>query len=248
MSVQEADRQAAEMQRRMQMANSAMPAGPPMPQRQRAPYAGPTLATMQPIPRPTPPQVPPVARLTGPNPKIVKDPADRYRGLGEKQSGSPLPTGDELGGVRQALTLVLFILLACSVFVIPREYRFFWLVIFGLSVVMMLGMKLYADLFEASADEQKDEDERKKLHTFAGVVLYGEYIFFAVVMAAILVVMAWKLYGQFNSRSNLLSNTEPATEVERVQMEALLQDPLRARADMLKSAAVKKKKRLPEFL
>lgn len=243
MNPEQRDRSAAMYDQRMRMTNGAVPMAPPMGPR-RHPNGGPSPG-IQPVPRPSPPKVAPVARLTGPNPKIPSrmDPANRYHNLPggeqEKMQGSS-GSNDDLGGVRQALSLVLIILLASSVFVMPREYRFFWLTIFGLAIIMCIGMRLYSDLFEASKNPDETEEKRQNMKTLAGVVIYGEFILYAFVMAAILIVLAWKLYGQVNRRSNLLSNTEPETAMQQEKMEQTLQRPMQRR--------MKEKKRRPKFI
>lgn len=217
------DRNAAMMARQGRMTNGQVPMGAPAPPRLR-PNGGPAPG-IQPIPRPTPPRVPPVGRLSGPNPKIPNnmDPANTYKNnTKEHNTGSPVSTGDEFSAVRNLMTLVLFIILASSVFVIPQKFRFFWLILVGLSVLMMIGFRVYSDMYEASKDEDKTEDERSKLSNFAGALLTAEFILFSVVMASILLVLAWKVYGQVTKRSNLLSNTEPNTDGETKQMEKTL--------------------------
>lgn len=249
MNPEQRDRSAALYSQQMQQTNGSIPMGPPMPRRQR-PNGGP-VPGIQPVVRPTPPKVPPIARLTGPNPKIPKrmDPTNRYHNLpggeisNEKMTGSLSKEESELGPVKQSLALVLLILVASSVFVIPREYRFFWMVIFGLSVVMCLGTRLYVDLYESSLTKADDDNEKDRLKTMAGVVLYAEYILFSFVMGAILLVLAWKLYGQLNSRSNLLSNTEPETPAQQAGMERQLQAPIQQQRAMMKA-----KRRKPKFI
>lgn len=224
MNPAQADRNAAMFARQGHMTNSQVPMAPPMGPKLR-PNGGPGPG-IQPIPRPTPPRVQPVGRLTGPNPKIPAsmDPANTYKNnTKEKNTAEPSANMGEFSAIGNLLMLILFIILASSVFVIPQKFRFFWLVLVGLSVLMMIGFKVYNDMYEASKDENKPEEERSKLSNFAGALLTAEFILFSVVMASILLVLAWKVYGQVTKRSNLLSNTEPATDSESRQMENTLE-------------------------
>lgn len=217
------DRNAAMMARQGHMTNGQIPMGAPPGPRLRS-NAAPGAPGIQPIPRPTPPKIQPVGRLSGPNPKIPNsmDPANSYKN-NEKMSGEP-SASDEYAGIRNLMSLLLFIVLGSSVFVMPEKYRFFWLVLVGFSVLMMIGFRIYNDLYEASKDESKDEKERDKYSNFAGAVIRGEFILYSIVMAALLLVFAWKLYGQVNARSNLLSNTEPENDKQTKMMENKLDD------------------------
>lgn len=237
------DRNAAMFAAQGRMTNGAVPMGAPMGPRLR-PNGGPAPG-IQPIPRPTPPRVPPVSRLTGPNTKIPNsmDPANQYmNNTKEKSTAEPSSNGDELSSVRNLMTLLLFIILASSVFVIPEKFRFFWLVLVGLSVIMMIGVRVYTDLYEASKDEGKTEEERTKLSNFSGAILYAIFIVFSVVMAAILLVLAWKVYGQVNKNSNLVSDVEPTTDKEQVMMENRLEETM-----MYDAAPMRKKKKKKRF-
>lgn len=220
MNPEQHDRNAAMMARMGHQTNGSVPMGPPMPTRLRPNGgAGPGI---QPIPRPTPPKLPPVDRLSGPNTKIPpkKDPTNKYHNGGEKMIGAGDSGDSELSGIKASLSLVLLIILAASVFVIKDSYRFFWLVLIGLGFIMMLGNRVYTDLYNASIDtENTDEDQKKKYANFAGGVLYAIYILFAVVMACILLVLLWKVYGQVTKRSNLVNNKEPKKDVEIVELD-----------------------------
>ena len=220
MNPEQHDRNAAMMARMGHQTNGSVPMGPPMPARLR-PNGG-TGPGIQPIPRPTPPKLPPVDRLSGPNSRIPhkRDPTNKYNNANEKMIAGD--SGDsELSGIKASLCLVLLIILAASVFVINEKYRFFWLVLVGLGLIMMLGNRIYADLYNASIDtENTDEEQKKKYANFAGGVLYAIYILFAVVMACILLVLLWKVYGQVTNRSNLVNNNkEPKKEIEMIEVE-----------------------------
>lgn len=215
------DRNAARMAHQDHMVNGGVPMGaPPGPRLRSQPTPGAPGTRV--IPRPTPPHIKPVGRLTGPNPKVPMDmdPVNRYKN-NEKMSGEPA-SSDEYSGIRNLVALLLFVVLGSSVFVMPEKYRFFWLILVGFSALMMIGFRIYNDLYEASKDETKDEKERDKYSNFAGAVIRGEFILYSVVMAALLLVFAWKLYGQVNSRSNLLSNTEPENDQQTKVMETRL--------------------------
>jgi hypothetical protein len=227
MNPEQHDINAARARQAMSMTNSSVPMAS-QPQR-RHPNHGPGVPVpgIRPIPRPTPPHIKPVSRITGDGTKIppLMDPANTYKNNRENQEGSTNKNeGDPLLSIQMTLVIVLFIILASSVFVIPQAYRFFWLVVVGLSALMMMGFKLYCCLHESSIDENTKPEDRKKLNDFAGAVLYGLFILFTVVMTCILLVLGWKVYGQVNSRSNLLSNTEPVTDTEQVIMETRLQN------------------------
>ena len=239
------DRNAAMMARQGHMTNGQIPMGAQPGPRLR-PQATPGAPGIQPIPRPTPPRVPPVGRLSGPNPKIPNnmDPANRYSN-NEKMSGEP-SSSDEYSGIRNLMSLLLFIVLGSSVFVMPETYRFFWLILVGFTVLMMIGFRIYNDLYEASKDDSKDEKERDKYSNFAGAVIRGEFILYSIVMAALLLVFAWKLYGQVNARSNLLSNTEPDTDKQTKMMENRLDDAM-AREEKMRRKMEKKRKLDPMY-
>lgn len=224
MNPEQHDRNAAMMARMGHQTNGSVPMGPPMPTRLR-PNSGGTGPGIHPIPRPTPPKLPPVDRLSGPNTKIPPrmDPANRYNNGGEKMLGAGGNGDSELSGIKASLSLVLLIILAASVFVINDRYRFFWLVLVGLGLIMMLGNRIYTDLYNASIDtENSDEEQKRKYANFAGGVLYAIYILFAVVMACILLVLLWKIYGQVTKRSNLVNNKEEKQEVVEIEEEMML--------------------------
>ena len=227
MNPEQNDILAARTRQAMSMTNSSIPMGS-QPIR-RYPNHASNIPTpgIRPIPRPTPPFVKPVSRITGDSTKIppLMDPANIYKNNRENQNGSSDKTdSDPLLSVQMTLVLLLFIILGSSVFVIPQSFRFFWLIIVGLSALMMMGFKLYSCLHESSLDQDSKPEDRKKLNDFAGAVLYGLFILFTVVMTCILLVLGWKVYGQVNSRSNLLSNTEPVTDNEQIVMETNIQN------------------------
>lgn len=220
MNPEQHDRNAAMFARMGHQTNGNLPMAPPMAPMQRPSYGAPAGSGIRPIPRPTPPKIPPVDRLTGPNTKIPNkmDPANRYNNVAKEKAVGDASSSD-LTGVNSALTLVLLTVIASSVFVINEKYRFFWLVIFGLGVIMMMGNRLYSDLYAASIDvSNSDEEQKTKYANFAGGVLYAMFILFAVVMTCILLVLIWKVYGQVSARSNLVSNKEAPAVVEEEEV------------------------------
>ena len=245
MNPEQHDRNAAMMARMGYQTNGDVPMGPGGPTRMR-PNMG-TGPGIQPIPKPTPPKWPPVTRLSGPNTKIPPkmDPAKRYNNGKEKMLVND-NQDSELSGVKASLTLILLIILAGSVFVINERYRFFWLVIVGLGAILMIGNRVYSDLYNASIDtENNDEDQRKKYANFAGGVLYAIYLLFAVVMANILLVLLWKVYGQVTKRSNLINNKEPKQEVDvfEVEEEELVLPPPRPQPQSYNNGMSKKERK-----
>lgn len=239
------DRAAALMRQRMMRQNGSIPAGAPPP-RQRARFSAP--GPSQPVAQPTRPRgLVPTNQVTGYGTKIPPgmDPTNRYKNLNtgngaEKMLGENA-TADGYSGLNVALTLVLLILVGSSVFVIPRQFRVFWMFFTAFTVLLMIGFKLYREWMAAS---EKEGEDKEKYSAWALGILYVIAVLYAVVMVALFFIMAWKIYGVVTSRSNILGSGE--TPQEATVHTGMSPET----AEMLREHREKKKKkhRRPDFM
>lgn len=206
------DRAAALMRQRMMRdyGGSNAQAGAPPP-RQRRTFSAATTAPHR-VPQPTRPRgLVPTDQITGYGSKIPPsmDPANRYNNKVEHMDAASPAAGGAYAGVNTALCLVFLIVVGSSVFVIPRQFRVFWMLFVGLTILLMTGFKIYRELMAVA---EKESDDKDKYTAWALAVLYAIGGLYSVVMVALLFVMAWKIYGVVTSRSNLLGSGEAPEE------------------------------------
>ena len=208
------DRAAALMRQRMMRENGAVPmsAAPP---RQRARFNG-AGGPSQPLPQATRPRgLVPTDRVTGYGTKIPPnmDPTNRYNNMtgrgSEKMTGESAVASGPYGGLNVALALILLIVVGSSVFVIPRQFRVFWMFFTAFTVLLMVGFKLYREWMAVS---EKEDEDKERYSAWAMAILYTIAVLYSIVMVALFFVMAWKIYGVVTSRSNLLGSSETPEE------------------------------------
>lgn len=131
-------------------------------------------------------------------PMHMSNPDIRLRDNG--LSGQPTTIEDnQYNGIITVLWLIVLIILVCSVFVIPKPFRIFWLVISSLIILLTVGFRLYAEWMNRA---QMDGSERHKEWSMG--LLYCLLILYTIVILSILFILAWKIIGVVTNKSNLL--------------------------------------------
>ena len=134
----EQDYAARLMQQRMLRTNGSIPAGAPPP-RKRVHFNPNVEMGPSGVPMPTRPRLPITDRVTESGPKIPRDldPTKKYHNLKpakENSTGAPNENDKTAPSYfSQSLELVAAIFLIASVFVIPNNFKIFWLIIAGTS-------------------------------------------------------------------------------------------------------------------
>lgn len=139
----------------------------------------------------------------------------------EKQEAAPSNEKEEenlWGPVQTVLRLILFCILAASIFVIPTYLRPFWVAIVGVLVMSYICFQLYYEWDRKAFQESLPKEDRDKYKSWAIGMLYIMNISMSGVLAAILLVMMWRIYTTVSANSNLF-NRSPSSPGEDSQME-----------------------------
>ena len=211
MSSPEAERAAALMRQRMSRTNQqSHMASPPAPQRSH--YNPPNAPSMS-VPRAgPPPRGAPrsVKNLTGSNRRIPPrgDPLDRYSNIKEKQLADKESSSEAnmIVYVNQLIFGILSVVAFSAVFVLPRQLKVFWVLILGLTILILLGMTLYAELMRMS----EGGGDNAKYAEWGFVLFFALFMMYTGVMIGVLIFMAWSLYSIANSKTNIARNDRAA--------------------------------------
>lgn len=108
-------------------------------------------------------------------------------------------------GIVTALAIVLAFVLVATVFVIPRGYRIFWLLLVVLTGFFLGGFRLYQEWISAAADEFKDS-----YRSAAQGILTALTVIYTIVFVTILFALMWKIAVMARRRSDLLDGHLPS--------------------------------------
>jgi hypothetical protein len=132
-------------------------------------------------------------------PMHMSNPDIRLRDQGTSSQPTSTLEDHQYNGIITVLWLIVLIILVCSVFVIPKPFRIFWLVISTLIILMTVGFRLYAEWMNRA---QMDGSDRHKEWSMG--LLYCLVILYTIVMLSILFILAWKIIGVVTNKSNIL--------------------------------------------
>lgn len=156
-------------------------------------------------PMPGPKGVAPVGQITGSGPGYIKgknDPTNRYRNI-EKQTGGDV-THSEYDGVKHIVRLIIVALFIGAIFIVPLEYRPFWIILTTLFLLTGIGFQLYIEWDAKAYDPEVGEEEQARARGWAGSMLYFITMATSAVTVGVLMVMVWKIYCVTKANSNLL--------------------------------------------
>lgn len=139
------------------------------------------------------------AQATMQRPKAPIEPMKR---VPEKLLGDSTPSS--MTGLNQLVFGLASTIAFAALFVLPKQLQVFWVLILGLSMLMCLGMSIYAEMIRQASATPGDDGE--KLRDYAWVLLYTLLALYSSVMFAILVFMLWSLYGIANAKTNVIAD------------------------------------------
>lgn len=152
--------------------------------------------------------------VTGSGPGHISrknDPTNKYKDI-EKQSGSPDKSAVEYDGIKHLVRLIIVALFVGAIFVVPQEYRPFWIILTTLFVLCGIGFALYLEWDAKAFSEGTDEAEADRAKGWAGTMLYMLTMATTAVTVGVLMVMVWKIYSVTKANSNLLGWRSSGTE------------------------------------
>lgn len=161
-------------------------------------------------PTPSPSGIVPT-NVTGTGPGHISkenDPTSKYKSISEKQGGMA-PSG-EYDGIKHVVRLIIVALFVAAIFVVPLEYRPFWIIITSLVVLCGICFQLYVE-WDAKAFSGSDEEhEDSGAKGWAGSLLYLVTMGTTAVIVGILMVMIWKVYSVARANTNLFGEDAPS--------------------------------------
>jgi len=102
-----------------------------------------------------------------------------------KVESKAVETGS-VGGINVTLGLMVGAVAASAVFVLPPGLKVFWVVMVGLVAIMGLGLLLFHEWAGSDNETYKG---------LASGVIYALSILYSMVVAALLLVLVWKIYS-----------------------------------------------------
>lgn len=150
--------------------------------------------------------------VTGSGPGYIpkgSDPASEYKSISEKQSGLASP--GEYDGIKHVVRLIIVALFVAAIFVVPMEYRPFWIIITSLVVLCGICFQLYVEWDAKAFASDVSEEEKASSKGWAGSLLYLVTMGTSAVVVGILMVMIWKVYCVARSNTNLFGEDTPAS-------------------------------------
>lgn len=154
-----------------------------------------------------------VKNVTGSGPGHINrksDPTNKYKSI-EKQSASPDKSAVEYDGIKHLMRLIIVALFIGAIFVIPQEYKPFWIILTTLFILCGIGFSLYLEWDSKAFSEGTDEAEADRARGWAGTMLYMITMSTTAVTVGVLMVMVWKIYSVTKANSNLFGwqNSNP---------------------------------------
>lgn len=101
--------------------------------------------------------------------------------------GDPMFGGVAFGGNDTWFALVVLVLTISSVFVLPNEFKGFWLAIVALSIVVIMGYWLFGEWVKRTDNESQQN--------MAMGLFYGLIILYSFTLAALLLMLLWKIFS-----------------------------------------------------
>jgi hypothetical protein len=127
-------------------------------------------------------------------------------------------------GIVSALAIVLALFLVSTVFVIPRGYRIFWLLLVSLTGLFLGAFRLYQEWINTAAAEDSD-----KYRSMAQGLLTALTVIFTIVFVSILFVMMWKIGVVAKRKSDLIDGMVPNGAHTNVSAPLSQTEPVKAR-------------------
>lgn len=169
-------------------------------------------------PLPGPKGVAPVGKITGSGPGYISrkiDPTNKYHNI-ELQTGEDVEYEEYYDGLKHLVRLVFITLLVAGIFVVPLDYRPFWIVITSLVILSGMAFQLYVEWDSKAFDESVSAEEQASSKGWASSLLYLISMVTSAVIVGILLVMMWKIYTVTRKNSNLLGTDPGAGDVPPV--------------------------------
>ena len=134
--------------------------------------------------------------------------------LGSLLNGNPMAMAEaasiSIAGLVTALVILLGILMLASVFVIPRGYRVFWLLLVTLTLLFVGAFRIYQEWVDSAESENSDSYRQA-----AKLILTIMTVVYTIVFVAVMFAMLWKIGVLAKRKSDLIDNKPPRANEQK---------------------------------
>ncbi len=128
-------------------------------------------------------------------------------GAGGNSASNPIAMAETatnvISGLVTTFCIVLAIILVATVFVIPRNFRVFWLFIISFSVLYAGGFKVYQEWANSASNENSDS-----YRSMARGLLTALTVIYTVSVLSILLLIIWKVIVIAKKKSDILGRQQ----------------------------------------